>query len=219
MNKKEVTRKLIKFLKRRYEIQVKKKLRERDVFKLLIATILSQRSRDENTEKAVKALFSRVKTPKELLGLEEKELEDLIRPAGMYKQKAKRIKRVCKILLEKYDGKVPRTREGLMKLPGVGYKTADVVLMYGFGIPSIAIDTHCNRIPKRIGLVSEKASVEKVKCTLESLIPKEDWYVVNLGLVQFGREICRPINPRCSLCPISKNCLYFKKLNVSEKNV
>lgn len=219
MEKRKVARKLVKFLKRRYEIQVKKKLREKDVFKLLITTILSQRSRDENTEKAAKTLFSRVKTPKELLELKDKELENLIKPAGMYRQKAKMIKRVCKILLEKYDGKIPRTREELMKLPGVGYKTADVVLMYGFGIPSIAIDTHCNRISKRIGLVSEKASVEKVKRALESLIPKKDWYVVNLGLVQFGREICRPIKPRCSLCPISKNCLYFKKLNVSKKNV
>jgi len=109
-------------------------------------------------------------------------------------------------------GKIPKTREELMELPGVGFKTADIVLMYGYGIPSIAIDTHCNRVPKRIGLVDKKANVEEVKRTLESLIPKKDWYIVNLGLVRFGQETCRPINPRCEICPMSGFCDYF--LNV-----
>jgi len=83
--------------------------------------------------------------------------------------------------------------------------------MYGYGIPSIAIDTHCNRVPKRIGLIHEKANVEEVKQALESLTPKKDWYIVNLGLVQFGREICKPINPRCGVCPMSRYCNYYKE--------
>jgi endonuclease-3 len=204
--------KLIKFLKERYgrDIKIKPSINH-EVFKLLITTILSQRTRDENSEKAANALFSRADTPEKILKLSKKELERLIRPSGPYRQKAKRIKAVSKIILEKYKGKVPKTREELMELPGVGFKTADVVLMYGHGIPSIAIDTHANRIPKRIGLVDETSDVEEVKRVLESLIPKKDWYIVNMGLVQFGREICRPINPKCVICPMSKYCDYYNK--------
>jgi endonuclease-3 len=210
MKKKLVVDKLIKFLKERYGKNIKiGPSTNHEVFKILITTILSQRTRDENTEKAAKNLFSKADIPEKILKLTDKELEELIRPSGPYRQKAKRIKAVSKIILENYDGKVPKTREELMKLPGVGFKTADVVLMYGHGIPSIAIDTHAHRIPKRIGLVDEKANVEEVKRTLESLIPKKDWYIVNLGLVQFGREICRPINPKCEICPMSKYCEYF----------
>jgi len=199
--------KLIKFLKKRYGRNIKiEPSTNHEIFKILITTILSQRTRDENTEKAANVLFSKADTPEKILKLSKKELEGLIKPSGPYRQKAERIKAVSKIILENYDGKVPKTREELMKLPGVGYKTADVVLMYGHGIPSIAIDTHCNRIPKRIGLVDEKANVEEVKRTLESLIPKKDWHIVNMGLVQFGREICRPIKPRCEICPMSRFC-------------
>ena len=198
---------LIRFLKERYGRDIIiKPLNNHEVFKLLIETILSQRTRDENTERAAKNLFSKADTPEKILKLKKVELEKLIRISGSYRQKAKRIKAVSKIILEKYKGKVPKTREELMNLPGVGHKTADVVLMYGHGIPSIAIDTHCNRIPKRIGLVDEKANVEEVKRTLESLIPKKDWHIVNMGLVQFGREICRPIKPRCEICPMSRFC-------------
>jgi endonuclease-3 len=205
--------KLIKFLKERYGRDIKiKPSTNHEVFKILITTILSQRTRDENTEKAADNLFSKADTPEKILKLRKKELEKLIRISGPYRQKAKRIKEVSKIILEKYNGKVPKTREELLKLPGVGFKTADVVLMYGHGIPSIAIDTHCNRVPKRIGLVDEKANVEEVKRVLEELIPKKDWYIVNMGLVQFGREICRPINPNCENCPMSKYCYYYKNI-------
>jgi len=204
---------LIKFLKEKYGKGIKiKPSTNHEVFKIVISTILSQRTRDENTEKAAKNLFSRANTPEKILKLRKNELEKLIKVSGPFRQKAKRIKAVSKIILEKYKGKVPKSREELMKLPGVGFKTADVVLMYGHGIPSIAIDTHANRIPKRIGLVDKEANLEEVKRTLESLIPKKDWYIVNLGLVQFGREICRPINPRCNVCPMSKYCDYYKKI-------
>ncbi len=213
MRKNLVVTELIKFLKERYGRDIKiKSSADKKVFQVLISTILSQRTRDENTEKASKALFSKADTPEKILKLKTEELEKLIRISGPYRQKAKRIKAVSKIILEKYNGKVPKTREELMELPGVGFKTADVVLMYGHGIPSIAIDTHCNRIPKRIGLVDEKADVEEVKRILESLIPKEDWYIVNMGLVQFGREICRPIRPKCEICPMSTYCNYYKLL-------
>jgi len=148
-------------------------------------------------------------TPEKILKLSRKKLEKLIRPSGPFRQKTKRIKSVSKIILEKYKGKVPKTREELMELPGVGFKTADVVLMYGHGIPSIAVDTHTNRIPKRIGLIDEKTYLEEVKATLEHLVPKKDWYIVNMGLVQFGRETCQPVRPKCEICPLSKYCNYF----------
>jgi len=214
-----VVDKLVKFLKERYGRDIKTKpSTNHEVFKILITTILSQRTRDENTDRAANALFSIATTPEKILKLSKKELERLIKPSGPYRQKAKRIKAVSKIILEKYGEKVPKTREELMSLSGVGFKTADVVLMYGHGIPSIAIDTHCNRIPKRIGLVDEKANVEEVKKALESLIPKKDWYIVNMGLVQFGREICRSRNPRCEVCLMSNYCNYFLKKSKSELN-
>lgn len=212
MRRQEVVKKLIRVLKERYGKKVRNySLSNREVFKVLITTILSQRTRDENTERAANNLFSVADTPEKILKLSHKRLEKLIRPSGPYRQKAKRIKSVSKIILEKYKGKVPKTRKELMELPGVGFKTADVVLMYGHGIPSIAVDTHTNRVPKRIGLVDERVHVEEVKKTLESLIPKKDWYIVNMGLVQFGREICQPIRPKCEICPISKYCDYYLK--------
>ncbi len=209
---KRVIDRLIEFLKERYGKRIRKVAKNnREVFRVLITTILSQRTRDENTERVASALFSKANTPEKILKLSTKQLQKLIKPSGPFRQKAKRIKAVSKIILEKYKGKVPKTREELIELPGVGFKTADVVLMYGHGIPSIAIDTHCNRVPKRIGLVEQNADVEGVKSMLESLIPKKDWYIVNMGLVQFGKEICRPINPKCDACPISKYCRYYQK--------
>jgi endonuclease-3 len=205
--------KLIETLKERYGKNIKiKPSTNHEIFKILITTILSQRTRDENSERAAQNLFSVADTLEKIIKLDIRKLEKLIRVSGPYRQKAKRIKAVSKIILKKYKGKVPKTREELMSLPGVGFKTADVVLMYGHGIPSIAIDTHANRIPKRIGLVDEKANVEEVKRVLESLISKKDWYIVNMGLVQFGRQICRPINPKCEICPMSRYCDFYKKI-------
>ncbi|NIM47144.1 MAG: endonuclease III [Candidatus Aenigmarchaeota archaeon] len=181
-------------------------MRNQDIFELLIETILSQRTRDENTEKAADQLFAVARTPKQILKLPMRKLQSLIRISGPYRQKAKRIKQISKIIIEKYKGKIPNNREELIELPGVGYKTADIVLMYGFGIPRIAIDTHCNRVPKRISLVNKKANVEEVREKLESLFPKNKWYLINLGFVSFGKEICKPVNPLC--IKDSKKCLF-----------
>ncbi len=206
---------ILNYIEKRYGRYIDNStLRNKKIFELLIGTILSQRTRDENTDKAVSRLFSVVKTPKQVLKLSLSKLQNLIKPTGFYKQKARRIKQISKILLEKYKGKVPNDRKELMKLPGVGYKTADIVLMYGFGIPRIAIDTHCNRIPKRIGLVDREANVEEVRKKLESLFPKNKWYLINLGFVNFGKEICKPVNPLCIKdsrnCPFSSFCKAYK---------
>ena len=201
-------KKVINFLKKRYGDELR--IKRCDPFQLLITTVLSQRTKDENTEKAANQLFAVAKTPEDILKLPLKRLESLIKPSGMYRQKARRIKQICKTILKDYEGKVPKTREDLLKLPGVGYKTADIVLSYGFGIETIAVDTHVNRISKRLGLVEEKADVETVRKTLEKMIRGKDRFVVNLGLVKFGQEICKPIRPRCEECELKSICKYFK---------
>jgi endonuclease-3 len=212
MNKVDV---ILKLLEKRYGKYIDiSPLKNKEIFELLIGTVLSQRTRDENSEKAAKQLFSVAKTPKQISKLPMKKLQKLIKISGSYRQKAKRIKQISKIILETYKGKIPNNREELMKLPGVGYKTSAIVLMYGFGIPTIAIDTHCNRVPKRIGLVDKKANVEEVRLKLESLFPKNKWYLINLGFVNFGKEICKPVNPLCikdsKNCPFSGFCKAYK---------
>ena len=209
MQKKEKMKLVIKFLNKNYNKGKKVHFPAKNKFMLLIGTILSQRSRDENTEIAVNNLFSRAKTPEQMLRLPTKEMQKLIKRSGPYRQKAKRIKQVSKILLEKYKGRVPKTREELIALPGVGFKTADIVLSYGFGVPTIAVDTHVNRIPKRMGIVNEKASVEEVRTELERLTPIKHRLDVNHSLVRFGQTICRPVGPKCNICELNKICDYY----------
>ncbi|NIO19423.1 MAG: endonuclease III [Candidatus Aenigmarchaeota archaeon] len=191
--------------------------RKRSVFKTLIACVLSQRTRDQNTAKASERLFSVANTPEKIAKLPESELRKLIRVSGPYRQKAKRIKEISKIILEKYKGEIPREREELMELPGVGFKTADITLSYGFGIPTIAVDTHVNRISKRIGFVSSEKNVEDVRKMLESLIGGKDRFVVNIGLVKFGQDICNPIRPKCWECELTKICDYYRDSHQSKR--
>jgi len=218
INRKEMAKVLVKFLKEKYgDVAKKHSSRNKTVFQTLIACVLSQRTKDHNTARASENLFSVADTPEKILKLSDKKLQELIRPSGPYRQKAKRIKEISRIILEKYEGKVPKDREELMKLPGVGFKTADITLSYGFGIPTIAVDTHVNRISKRIGFVEQEASVEDVRKTLESLIHGNDRFVVNIGLVKFGQEICNPIRPRCPKCEITKICSYYRDHHVPNK--
>ncbi len=196
---------IVKFIRRRYGAEIARRW-YREPFKLLIGCLLSQRTREENTEAACKALFAAASTPEQILELQTPELRRLIKPAGLVKQKASNIKRICRILLEKYGGKVPANRELLMGLPGVGPKTADVTLCYAFGHPCIPVDTHVNRISKRLGLVEEGAKLEKVRGTLQKIFSREDWHLINRGFVLFGREICLPRNPRCGSCGLWTLC-------------
>jgi endonuclease III len=212
MNKAKV---ILDYLNNRYGSRIdNSRLNNQEVFELLVETVLSQRTRDENSSKAAEALFKVARTPRQVQKLHIRKLQSLIRISGPYRQKAKKIKRLTRTILEEYGGKVPNTREELMRLYGVGYKTADIVLMYGFGKPSIAIDTHCNRIPKRLGMTDKKANVEQVKQCLEGLFPKNKWYLINLGLVSFGKEICKPVRPMCikgrKSCPFSGFCKAYK---------
>ncbi len=206
-------RKVIDLFKKRYFKDIKKHPNNynKDPFRVLISTILSQRTREENTAKASEALFSKIKTPEELLKLDDRPIEKLIKPSGFYRQKTLTIKKVSKVLLENFNGKVPSKRKELISLPGVGLKTADVVLSHGFGEPVIAVDVHVNVCSKRLGLVNEKADYETTRKTLEELTPIKDRYIVNLGFVFFGREICLTAYPKCKVCHFNKFCEYYQK--------
>lgn len=205
-NPKKILR-VVKILNKKYKI---KPGREKP-FKVLIGTILSQRTKDELTWPTNEKLFKVADSPEKFLRLPVKEIAKLIYPVGFYNQKAKRIKQIARILIEEYDSKVPKSKEQLMMLPGVGPKTASIVLAYGFGIPAIAVDTHVNRVSKRLGVVQENTKPEKTQEVLEKLIPRENQIIVNHLLVSFGKDVCQPRRPRCYMCPIIKLCPYEPK--------
>jgi len=185
-------------------------------FRVLIATVLSQRTRDENTEIAAANLFRHYNTTKKLAYAPVKKVEVLIKRSGFYKTKAKRIIGISKSLLDDYNSKVPDTKEELMKLKGIGPKTANCVLVYGFGIKAIPVDTHVHRISNRLGLVKTKTPEESEKA-LEKILPRRYWLPYNALLVSFGQQICKPIKPECWRCPVVKYCSYRKK-NLKDKN-
>ncbi len=177
----------------------------KDPFKVLISTILSQRTRDENTQKASVALFEQFDTPEELAHADLAAIEELIRPSGFYRVKARRIQAVARQILEKYNGKVPSDMKELLSLTGVGRKTANCVLVYGFGIPAIPVDVHVHRIANRLNLVETKTP-EETERQLMAVLPPTEWIAVNKMLVTFGRNVCKPRNPLCGQCFLSDVC-------------
>lgn len=187
-------------------------------FKVLISTILSQRTRDENTIKASRKLFSVYSTPEQIAGAGRKELEKLVRSTGFYKVKAGRIKEVSKIIHEKYKNKVPAKIDELLKLSGVGRKTANCVLVYGYGKPAIPVDTHVHRVFNRLGLVKTKTP-EKTEEELRKIIPKKLWIEVNESFVRFGQKVCQPIRPRCGICTVTKHCSYYAAVVAPSKEI
>ncbi len=181
-----------------------------DAFKILISCLLSLRTQDKNTEIASGRLFAVATTPKEILSLSDKKLEDLIFSSGHYRKKARTLKHVSKVILEEFNGRVPEKKEELMSIKGIGPKTANIVLAFAFGKDALPIDTHCHRIPNRLGLVKTKTP-EQTEKELEKILPREYWRDFNAIFVQFGKDICVPISPKCSICPIEKYC---PKINV-----
>jgi endonuclease-3 len=181
-----------------------------DAFKILISCLLSLRTQDKNTEIASRRLFAVAKTPEQILKLPDKKLEKLIYSSGHYKKKARTLKHVSEVLLERFNGKVPKTREELMSIKGIGPKTANIVLAFAFGKKVLPIDTHCHRIPNRLGWVKTKTP-EKTEIELNKILPKKYWIEFNSIFVQFGKEICQPISPKCSICPVNKYC---QRINV-----
>lgn len=178
-------------------------------FSILIGTILSARTKDENTIKVVKKLFSKYSSAKQLSKAKVKDVEKLIRSIGFYHVKAKRIIDVASIINSKYKGKVPTSLDELIKLPGVGRKTANCVLVYAYDKPAIPVDVHVHRISNRIGLVDTKTP-EETELALMKKIPKKYWLEINDTFVMYGQNICKPITPNCKVCKIKNKCKYFK---------
>jgi endonuclease-3 len=185
--------------------EVKTQLLHYNPFELLVATILSAQCTDKQVNQVTPALFKRYKTPAEFARAPLIAIEQLIRPTGFYHNKAKNIKNCAKALLEKYDGKIPQTLEELVKLPGVGRKTANVVLGAAFGVPGIVVDTHVARISNRLGLTADKNPL-KIERDLMDLIPRQDWNDFCLRLIFFGRSTCTARRPKCPSCPLEKLC-------------
>ena len=183
-----------------------------DPYKILIGTILSARTRDETTTQVIKILFSEFKNPDELSRADLRDIKKLIQKIGFYNVKATRIKEVSKILVEKYDSKVPSNLEDLLTFPGVGRKTANCVLVYGFRKPAIPVDIHVHRISNRIGIVNTKKP-EETEIDLQKSIDRRYWTRINETFVTFGQNICLPIKPKCNLCHLTKICKYYGKNN------
>lgn len=183
-----------------------------DPYRILIGTILSARTRDETTTNVIKMLFSKFKNPEELSRANLKEIKELIQKIGFYNVKAARIKEVSKILVEKYNSKVPPNLEDLLSFPGVGRKTANCVLVYGFRKPAIPVDVHVHRISNRIGIVKTKKP-EETEIVLQKSIDRKHWIAVNETFVVFGQNICLPIKPKCNVCRLTKLCKYYKNNN------
>ena len=179
-------------------------------FQILISTVISLRTKDQVTLEATRRLFSRVETPAEMAELDAREIEKLIYPAGFSPTKSKRIREISRLLLEKHGGKVPDTMEELLELPGVGRKTANLVLVEAFGKDGICVDTHVHRISNRIGYVDTK-NPEKTEMALREQLPLQHWEEYNRLLVAFGQVICRPVSPKCGQCPVYDMCRYPEK--------
>ncbi len=174
-------------------------------FRILVSTLLSLRTRDEVTEKASIRLFSKADSPSRIIELGETKIIKEIYPVGFYPTKAKRLIKICHILIDTYDEKVPDTIEQLLELPGVGRKTANLVLTEGYNKLGICVDTHVHRISNRIGYVSTKTA-DKTEFALREKLPKKYWIMYNEILVAFGQVLCRPISPHCSTCPVFSLC-------------
>jgi len=176
-----------------------------DAFKILISCLLSLRARDETTERISEALFKIADTPEGILKIPTEKLEKIIFSTGHYKKKTQVLKSVSRELIERFNSKVPKTKDELLSIKGIGPKTANIVLAFAFGQDVLPIDTHCHRVPNRLGWVKTKTP-EQTEKELEKILPKQYWADFNAIFVQFGREICQPVSPLCSTCPINKHC-------------
>ncbi len=197
--------KIIQILQKRY----KEKIYKSDPFKTLIGVILSHQTNDKISWPATDRLFSVAKTPEDFMKMGWKKIDSHIKNVNYHPTKAKRIYLICKMLIEKFDGNVPRTREELMELPGVGRKSANIVLTFAYQIPALPIDTHLATISRRLRWTKEK-NPDKIEKDLERIIPKKYWLLTNSLLVDFGKEICAA-KPKCYICPIVKLCPFENK--------
>jgi endonuclease III len=200
---------LIERLKARYQADVPALTRiaaeSKSPFLVLIGCLLSLRTKDETTDKAMERLMERARTPDDLLSIPTEELEKIIYPVGFYRNKSRLIKEISKIIIEKYHRSVPDTIEELTTIRGIGRKTANIVVTEGFGKAGVAVDTHVHRISNRLGAVSTRTP-NQTEEALREILPREYWLVYNPLLVTHGRRTCTPLSPFCSRCPVSDLC-------------
>ena len=201
--------KIRKILKSIYP-EVKTQLRHKNPFELLIATILSAQCTDRQVNSVTPGLFKKLSTPRSFANAPLEKIEKLIRPTGFFHNKAKNIKKCSQALIEKHKGQVPETLDELTQLPGVGRKTANVVLGAAFGIQGMVVDTHVKRISKRLGLTGN-TDPTKIEFDLMKIIPKKDWNDFGLHLVYFGRAVCKARKPECVSCPLFNLCDFEQK--------
>jgi endonuclease-3 len=177
----------------------------RDPFRILIGCLLSLRTKDETTGPASARLFALAHTPAGIIALSTKQIERAIYPVGFYRTKARVLHRVCRDLIDRFDGKVPSDLDDLLTLHGVGRKTANLVVTFGFDLPGICVDTHVHRISNRLGFVRTKTP-EDTEMALRRRLPARHWIGLNDLLVAFGQNLCHPTSPHCSVCPITAHC-------------
>lgn len=180
-------------------------------FELTIAVLLSAQCTDKKVNEVTADLFQKYKKPEDYIAVSLEELEQDIKRIGLFRNKAKNIKALCQLLVEKYNGEVPQTYEELVELPGVGRKTANVVMSNAFGHPAIAVDTHVERVSKRLGICRWKDTPLQVEQTLMKKVPKEEWTITHHRLIFFGRYHCKAQNPQCEVCPLLELCREGKK--------
>lgn len=193
---------------KKYKIPLSEQInvKTKDPFFVLIATTLSSRTKDQTTAKVCDNLFKEIKNIEDLINIETKKLKKLLYPVGFYKTKAINLKKMAKILKKEHSSKIPKTIEELISLPGVGRKTANLVLSFSYNIPSICVDTHVHRIINRIGYIDTKNPLE-TEMKLREKLPKKLWTKTNYLFVILGQNICFPRKPNCNFCPINKECL------------
>lgn len=186
-------------------------LNHTNAFELTIAVLLSAQCTDKKVNQVTERLFQKYKTPEDYLAVPLTELQEDIKQIGLYKNKAKHIQELCRLLLEKYDGQIPDKHEELVTLPGVGRKTANVVMATWFKVPALAVDTHVERVAKRLGFSEETDTPLQVEKTLMRKIPKKEWANTHHRLIFFGRYHCKAQSPQCEACPLQDVCPSKKK--------
>jgi len=186
--------------------------RKRTPFHVLISCLLSLRTKDQTTSEASRRLFAVADNPEEMTKIPIPKLEKLIYPVGFYRTKARKIKEICKILIAEYNSMVPDEIDELLKLNGVGRKTANLVVTLGYKKPGICVDTHVHRITNRLGYVKTK-NPHETEFTLREKLPKKYWLTINDLLVTYGQNLCVPISPKCSICAVNTHC---KKVGVTK---
>ncbi|TDM13237.1 endonuclease III [Macrococcus lamae] len=180
-------------------------------FELTIAVLMSAQCTDAAVNRVTRTLFQKYKTPEDYLSVPVEELMEDIRSIGLFRNKAKNIQALCQILIDQYNGEIPREHSELVKLPGVGRKTANVVVSVAYGVPALAVDTHVERVSKRLGICKWKDNVLQVEETLCNKIPRERWNKTHHQLIFFGRYHCLARNPKCNECPLLIDCREGRK--------